>query len=146
MALSDRDLQIEMTREIRNIKSIQIFNTVSDVKSITQAADILSISQSSVSYHIKKLETSLGVPLFDRTARGLGMTQEGMLLAAHVERGLHEIQTGLNRVEAMTGSVRVALLPIFQPLVVSASRAVAGEIPGLTNLDSKSQQPICKNE
>jgi len=102
-----------MAREIRNIKSIQVFLTTSEVKSVTHAAAILSISQSSVSYHIKKLESSLGVDLFRRTARGLELTEEGGLLATHAERGLGIIQTGLSRIASRGGAVKVALLPMF---------------------------------
>ena len=102
-----------MAREIRNIKSIQVFNIISDVMSVTRAAEVLSISQSSVSYHIKKLETAIGVTLFRRTSRGLELTEEGNLLAVHVQRGLGDIHAGLSRVAARAGSVRVALLPMF---------------------------------
>ena len=102
-----------MAGEIRNIKSIQVFNTISDVMSVTRAAEVLSISQSSVSYHIKKLETAIGVSLFRRTSRGLELTEEGNLLKVHVERGLGDIQAGLARVAARAGSIRVALLPMF---------------------------------
>ncbi|MFK7860088.1 MAG: LysR substrate-binding domain-containing protein [Granulosicoccus sp.] len=102
-----------MLGEIRNIKSIQVFHATSEAKSVTRAAEYLSISQSSVSYHIKKLESSLGVTLFRRTATGLELTEEGSLLCAHVERGLSDIQAGLSRIATRAGSVRVALLPMF---------------------------------
>ena len=106
-----------MAEEIRNIKSIQVFNTISEVLSVTRAAEVLSISQSSVSYHIKKLETAIGLTLFRRTSRGLELTEEGTLLAVHVERGLGDIQSGLAivkaRVAARAGSVKIALLPMF---------------------------------
>lgn len=102
-----------MVYEIRNIKSIQVFQATSEAKSVTRASENLSISQSSVSYHIKKLEGSLGVSLFRRTATGLELTEEGNLLSSHVERGLGDIQAGLSRVAIRAGAVRVALLPMF---------------------------------
>lgn len=102
-----------MIEQIRNIKSIQVFQAASEAKSVTRASDILNISQSSVSYHIKKLERSLGVTLFNRTSTGLELTEEGSLLSTHVQQGLGEIKTGLNRVAARAGLVRVALLPMF---------------------------------
>ena len=78
--------------QIRNINSIQIFSAVSHTRNVTRAAKLLNTSQSAVSYHIKKLETDLSVSLFRRTASGLELTEEGALLAAHVERGLGAIR------------------------------------------------------
>lgn len=98
---------------IKNIYSIQIFSVVSEHKSVTQSAQIMNISQSSVSYHIKKLEDDLSVVLFQRTANGLILTEDGALLAKHLERGLKEIQIGLEKIASRAGSVRVALLPMF---------------------------------
>ena len=43
----------------------------------TRAAEELNVSQVAVSKQIKTLETDLGVLLFDRSPRGLALTQEG---------------------------------------------------------------------
>lgn len=102
-----------MVVKIRNITSIQVFNVASQTGNVTRAAQLLNISQSSVSYHIKKLETDLGCSLFRRTKKGLELTEEGTSLAIHVEKGLRMIQTGLERVANLAGSVKVALLPMF---------------------------------
>lgn len=84
-----------------------------EVGNVTRAAQALSISQSSVSYHIKKLEEDLAVILFRRTASGLQPTEQGNLLAQHVSRGLAAIRTGLDRIAQGPGTLRVALLPMF---------------------------------
>lgn len=102
-----------MSGGIRNIYSIQVFSVVFETGNVTRAAQLLNISQSSVSYHIKKLETDLGYSLFRRTKQGLELTEEGSVLARHVEKGLNLIQTGLERVANQAGSVKIALLPMF---------------------------------
>jgi LysR family glycine cleavage system transcriptional activator len=84
-----------------------------DVGNVTRAAQALNISQSSVSYHIKKLEDDLSVSLFRRTASGLQPTEQGSLLAQHVSRGFAAIRNGLDRIAQRPGTVRVALLPMF---------------------------------
>lgn len=99
--------------KIRNLNSIQVFNAVSQLKNITHAANALNISQSSASYHIKKLESELNIPLFDRRPEGLTMTGHGKLLASHVENGLRSIQTGLEQALDQTEIVRIAILPLF---------------------------------
>lgn len=99
--------------KIRNIKSLQVFGVVSEVQNVTHAAQLLNISQSSVSYHIKKLEAELGTVLFKRTTAGLQPTEIGLVLADHVSRGLATISTGLQKVLSSASSVQLALLPMF---------------------------------
>lgn len=100
-------------KPVRNIKSIQVFIETYRAGNVTRAANLLNISQSSVSYHIKKLETDLGTALFRRVATGLEPTEEGTLLFNHVDRGFSSIRHGLEQVTNRAGSVKLALLPMF---------------------------------
>ncbi|MEP3333559.1 LysR substrate-binding domain-containing protein [Sedimentitalea sp.] len=100
-------------RPIRNINSVQVFSLCAETANVTRAAQLLNISQSSVSYHIKKLESDLRYRLFHRSKQGLTLTEEGAELARHVARGLEMIQTGLDRVSIQAGAIRIALLPMF---------------------------------
>lgn len=111
--------------QIRNIYSVQVFALVSKVLNVTRAAKELNISQSSVSYHIKKLEEHLGVSLFRRTAQGLELTEEGSALAGHADKGLAMLRTGLERAARRAGIVRLAVLPMF------ASRWLSPRLGGL---------------
>jgi LysR family transcriptional regulator, glycine cleavage system transcriptional activator len=106
---------------IRNINSIHVFDSVARLGSVTKAALQCGSTQSSVSYHIKKLEADLGVILFRRTAHGLELTEEGATLAAHVDAGLHEISLGVEQVARRHSVVRVALVPMFASRLVSAN-------------------------
>ena len=99
--------------KIRNLNSIQVFNEVSRLKSITLSANSLHISQSSVSYHIKKLEEELNAPLFRRSREGLMLTSNGEDLATYVSNGLRSIQIGLEKASHQTEIVRIAILPLF---------------------------------
>lgn len=102
-----------MPDQIRNIKSLQVFQAVASAQNITEAARLLNISQSSVSYHIKKLETELGLILFQRHPSGLALTEEGVILAGHVKRGFAEILAGLQTIVTRADTVRIALVPMF---------------------------------
>ncbi|MGQ3192755.1 LysR substrate-binding domain-containing protein [Neoaquamicrobium sediminum] len=113
LTLDTAKVWLQMVDIIRNINSIQVFMACHEIGNVTRAAQELNISQSSVSYHIKKLEEDLSVILFRRTASGLQPTEQGILLAQHVARGLAAIRTGLERVAQGPGTVRVALLPMF---------------------------------
>lgn len=56
--------------------------------SITRAADIVHLSQPAVSAHIKAVEDTLGVTLFERTPRGMSLTPAGERLLAKAEQTL----------------------------------------------------------
>lgn len=104
---------------IRNINSIHVFDSVARFGNVTRAAHFCGSTQSSVSYHIKKLEADLGVMLFRRTAHGLELTEEGARLASHVDAGLRQIGKGIEQVAHRHSMVRVALVPMFASRFVS---------------------------
>ena len=61
-----------------NLKQLEVFVTTAEYGSFTRAADVLYLSQSTVSSHIRGLEETLGTPLFDRSARRkVVLTEEG---------------------------------------------------------------------
>lgn len=59
---------------------LRIFKAVSEAGSFTHAGENLNLSQSAISRQISGLETSLGLPLFHRHARGLVLTEQGEML------------------------------------------------------------------
>lgn len=110
---------------IKNINSIQVFDTVARFLNVTHAADFLNTSQSTVSYHVRKLETQIGKVLFERKGNGLVLTDEGRILAGHVDQALSLIETGLEKIRYRTETVRVAVLPMF------ASRWLSSRLEGM---------------
>jgi DNA-binding transcriptional LysR family regulator len=56
--------------------------------SIKRASELLHLSQPSVSAHVKLLEDTLGVTLFERTPRGMTLTRDGERLLAKAEKTL----------------------------------------------------------
>jgi len=105
---------------VRNINSIQVFDVTARLGNVTRAASELNISQSSISYHLKKLETDLGVQLFYRRTNGLELTEAGTILASHVDKGLGSIRSGMEAAARSAGSVRVAVLPMFASRFLSS--------------------------
>ena len=52
-----------------NISQLRYFTTVAQLENVSKAADLLYLSQSSLSKNIAKLEEELGMPLFDRNGK-----------------------------------------------------------------------------
>lgn len=61
-------------------EKLKVFYNVAESGSFTQAASRLSIDQSAISRHILSLEDRLGTALFARHARGVTLTEHGLLL------------------------------------------------------------------
>ncbi len=64
----------------KNLDALLAFHSVAASGSFTAAANHLGLSKSMISKQVRRLEMYLGLPLFKRTTRALGMTEEGKLL------------------------------------------------------------------
>ena len=62
------------------IRVLRYFLTVVREQSITKAAEVLHITQPTLSRQLAQLEDDIGVRLFDRGSRKISLTHEGMLL------------------------------------------------------------------
>lgn len=94
-----------------NLEYYKIFYYVGKRKSITLAAEELSVSQPAVSQAVKNLEEALGSPLFVRTSKGVRFTTEGEVLYSFVSRGYEYIKQGERKFKEMleleTGEIRI---------------------------------------
>lgn len=69
-----------------NWNHLRLFAAAARCGSVSAAAASLSLSQPAVSKQIAELESSLGVTLLERTARGVRPTPAGELLAGYAQR------------------------------------------------------------
>ena len=76
---------------------LRSFHAAAETGSLTAAGERLRISQSAVSRQIAALEASVGVPLFQRHARGLVLTDAGI--------NLHQATTSMSRAASLARTV-----------------------------------------
>lgn len=62
------------------------FIALADTENFSKAAEQLSISQSTLTLHIKQLEEKLGVRLFDRSTRKVTLSDSGQLFLPHARK------------------------------------------------------------
>lgn len=74
-----------------SLRSIQVFVAVEETGSLTVAAERLSTSRSAVSQQITNLERLVGASLFDRTARPMTLTPNGVVLRHHAHHMLEVV-------------------------------------------------------
>lgn len=95
-----------------NLELYRVFYTVAKCGSLTRAAEELYISQPAVSQAVKQLESQLGVPLFNRTHRGMELSgQGGKLIFKQVEEALSILEKAESRISEMStaavGTIRI---------------------------------------
>jgi len=74
------------------IRHLKIFVTVAECGKMRKAAELLYISQPSVSQAVQELENYYGVKLFDRLSQKLYLTDMGKLLLPYARRTVEIIE------------------------------------------------------
>jgi len=85
------------------LHQLRYFVTVARDGTFTKAAERLYITQPSLSEQIRKLETELGSPLFQRLGRRLALTSAGESFLPHAEKVMSEIEEARARVQEVCG-------------------------------------------
>ncbi len=80
-----------------NLELYRIFYVVAKNKHMTNASKELMISQPAISQSIKKLEAQLGGTLFNRSNKGMRLTEEGEMLFEYISQALDLIQIAENK-------------------------------------------------
>lgn len=73
---------------------LRVFHAAAAAGSFTHAAETLRLSQSAISRQVSALEHDVGVPLFNRHARGLVLTEQGEMLF----RTTHDVMAKLDSI------------------------------------------------
>lgn len=75
-----------------DLNQLKSFFWIARSGSFTHAAAALAIPKSTLSQHLKMLETRLGTTLIQRTTRRLALTEAGNLFFSYCERAMSEIE------------------------------------------------------
>lgn len=108
---------------------------VVECRSINRAASRLNISQPALSRSIRTLEQTLGVPLVDRSAKGIVPTAHGELMLMHARTigvNLKQALTDLETLsDARRGEIALGATPAVSALVTAAIERLQVEQPEL---------------
>jgi DNA-binding transcriptional LysR family regulator len=86
-----------------DLRQLEIFVKVAELKSFSKAALALRLTQPTISEHIRTLEQELGVRLLDRLGRGAEATRAGQLLLSHATRMLQLQRETLQAMDSFQG-------------------------------------------
>src|SRR5690349_18306267 len=119
-----------------NPSRLHVLREVARSGSLSAASRVLALSQSAVSQQIAALEDEAGAALFERTARGVHLTEAGRCLVQRSERIALELREAERELEALAsgeaGQVRLgAFATAASTLVAQAIGAVRSTAPSI---------------
>lgn len=87
------------------IRTLELFRSVAELRSISRAAGEHEVTQSAVSQAMQQLEESLGTQLLDRSRRPLALTATGELYYAGVRRLLRGYERLEQEIRSLSGQL-----------------------------------------
>lgn len=115
-----------------NLRDLRYLVAVAELKNFSLASERCYVSQPTLSAQIKKLETELGVAVFERSTRSVRLTEAGEHIIASARRILSEVdlieQIAASAQDPLAGRFRLGafptlasyLLPALVPRIVAA--------------------------
>lgn len=95
-----------------DIEFLKMFAKLAETENISEAADLMNISQSSLSAGLVRLEKELGCDLFDRKGKRVSLNRNGMYLLKWSERILQREERNREELESSvkdSGVIRIAV-------------------------------------
>jgi len=123
--------QLLSSMELRHLR---YFVAVAETENVTRAAAKLRIAQPAVSRQIRDLEDELGVPLLERNAKSVRLTEAGRLFLQEAREVLARADAAVVKVQAASGRSRGELHVGYAPSLTArilprALRQMQAEFP-----------------
>jgi DNA-binding transcriptional LysR family regulator len=132
-----------------DLGTLRSFVTIADSGSMTRAASRLFMTQSAISMQIKRLESSLGFSVFDRSSQGMKPTAEGEQLLQYANRMLAINDEAMGRLTSpdYEGTVRLgAPCDIIYPHIPGALREFSRDFPRVQLSFSSARTQVLKQQ
>ena len=118
------------------LRHLRYFVATADLLNLTKAAGRLRIAQPALSRQIRDLEEEIGTPLFERTQRGLTLTEPGAAFLPEARAILHNASEAIERARSVargeSGEIHIGYAPSptveVLPQVLNAFHQIA---PGI---------------
>jgi DNA-binding transcriptional LysR family regulator len=105
-----------------NFQHIRHFVLTADTGNMLKAAEVLNISQSGLSRSVGALENMLGLPLFERSAKGVELTAFGRRFYPHARLMLNEYNRSMDELRTFQnlkgGSLRLGINNSFAYVLI----------------------------
>ena len=97
-----------------NIDELRWFLVLAETQNVTRAAELLNITQPTLSRALHRLERQVGAPLFTRSKQRVHLNRNGEIFRAHAQRAVQEIAHAEDSIATLLrpapGTVRLGFL------------------------------------
>lgn len=120
-----------------DLRDLRYFEVIAELQHVSKAAAQLHRTQPALTSAVRRLEAACGMPLFERSGRGIQLTSAGSVLLKWAQRlrlDLRDAQREIGDLgRGLSGHVRIGIVPTAaQFLLPDAMRALLAEAPELT--------------
>jgi DNA-binding transcriptional LysR family regulator len=110
-------------------RQLEAFVVVATELHFGRAAEILRISQPTLSELVRRLEREMGTPLLTRTTRRVALTSAGAELLARAQAIVSDVSSATAAVRRVAngeaGTVRLGIVPNVEPVLAPYCRRTA---------------------
>lgn len=107
-----------------SLRQLQYLLAVADQGGFRHAADACHVAQPSLSAQVAQVEEALGVVIFDRSRRPIGLTDAGQIVVAQARRAVEEawrlVAAATPLADPLAGTLRVGIIPTMSPYLLPA--------------------------
>lgn len=119
-----------------SLRQLRAFDEVARQGAFAPAARALCITQSALSESVRQLEETLGMRLFERTTRTVGLTVAGQAFLQDVRQAFETLEQGMQHLKDMAalrhGKVRIAAAPsVLAVMLMPVIPRLRAEHPGI---------------
>jgi LysR family transcriptional regulator, carnitine catabolism transcriptional activator len=105
---------------ILTIRQLEVLVAAADATTFSEAAQMLGVSQPSLSETIRRMELELGIRLFDRSTRSVALTTEGRNTVAVAREMVRDFRRGMEAIGRKHGRHRRRLIIAGLPSIACA--------------------------
>ncbi|MDD1780938.1 LysR family transcriptional regulator [Enterovibrio sp. ZSDZ35] len=82
------------------LETLVAFESAAEHESFARAGEELFLTASAIAYHVKKLESNLGIELFSRHGKGVSLTPKGQEFLSLIRQSLNSIERDVEQVRS----------------------------------------------
>ena len=103
-----------MSKRLPSLNALRAFVAVARCGGVSRAAEELNLTHSAVSHQIRALQSELGITLFEKSGRGLLLTEQARVYVQRIESAFKEIEEATLEVTTHNRHrLRISTIPSF---------------------------------
>ncbi|MFT3848431.1 MAG: transcriptional regulator GcvA [Propionivibrio sp.] len=103
-----------MSKRLPSLNALRVFVAVARSGGVSRAAEELNLTHSAVSHQIRALQSELGITLFEKSGRGLMLTEQARGYVQRIESAFKEIEEAtLDVTTHNRHRLRISTIPSF---------------------------------